>query len=155
MKTPEDSPQAQAELAEFLRLADQPEGTLTYRELEGFLFAIATAPRAVMPSEWIPPVFGAQGAPSAENAAEAEWVFQRLMGIYNRINGEVVEGRVGLPADLEVAAEPVANVGPHTALASGRPDSLWVRISWRRCGMPRSRTRRKGARSSCICPRVG
>jgi uncharacterized protein len=116
MKTPEDFPQARAELADFLRRGDQPEGTLTYHELEGFLFAIASAPQMVMPSEWLPPVFGEQGAPSADDAAEAEWAFQGLMGVYNRINAEVLEGRVGLPAGLEVASEPVANVGPDSPL---------------------------------------
>jgi hypothetical protein len=38
-------------LAAFLADPERPVGTLTYHELQGFLFAVAAAPELVPPSE--------------------------------------------------------------------------------------------------------
>lgn len=40
-------------LEEFLGSAARPEGTLTFHELQGFLFAIACSPETIAPSEWL------------------------------------------------------------------------------------------------------
>jgi yecA family protein len=41
-------------LGDFLSHADRPEGTLSFHELQGFLFAISCAPELIQPSEWLP-----------------------------------------------------------------------------------------------------
>jgi yecA family protein len=60
----------------FLEHPDRPPGTLRYHELQGFLFAIASAPELVPPSEWMPMVFGGHEA-GYESLTEAKAVSQR------------------------------------------------------------------------------
>lgn len=50
-------------LEKFMERPGQPEGTLTYREMQGFLFTVVCAPEMVVPSEWLPRIFG-EGEPS-------------------------------------------------------------------------------------------
>jgi uncharacterized protein len=67
------------------RILDGPgrgEDGLAYDELPGFLFAIATAPVLVKPSEWISDVFGSVG-PEFEDEAEAQAVMSAIMNRYN------------------------------------------------------------------------
>lgn len=40
----------------------RPAGTLTYHELQGFLFAVASAPELIRPTEWLPLIFNEQEA---------------------------------------------------------------------------------------------
>lgn len=39
---------------EFLERPDRPEGTLRFHELQGLLFAIASSPETILPSQWLP-----------------------------------------------------------------------------------------------------
>ena len=48
-------------LRSFLANARRPTGTLSYHEVQGFLFAIASAPEMARPSEWMPMIFGEGG----------------------------------------------------------------------------------------------
>jgi uncharacterized protein YecA (UPF0149 family) len=41
-------------LTKFLESPERPEGTLRFHELQGLLFAIASSPETVLPSEWLP-----------------------------------------------------------------------------------------------------
>ena len=41
-------------LVEFLESPERPDGTLRFHELQGFLFAIASSPQTIAPSEWLP-----------------------------------------------------------------------------------------------------
>ena len=47
-------------LRAFLEQPARPAGTLTYHELQGFLFAVVSAPELVRPSEWLPLIFNEQ-----------------------------------------------------------------------------------------------
>lgn len=44
-------------LRTFLEQPTRPAGTLTYDELQGFLFAVISAPEPIQPSEWLPIIF--------------------------------------------------------------------------------------------------
>ena len=46
----------------FLESPARPAGTLCYHELEGFLFAIVSAPELIPPSDWLPIIFGEKDA---------------------------------------------------------------------------------------------
>ena len=65
-------------LTPFLASPQRPGGTLTFHQLQGFLFAIACAPELIKPSEWLPLVFNEQEAGYA-NEEEARSVLQALM----------------------------------------------------------------------------
>ena len=49
-------------LQAFLADPARPTGTLRYHELQGFLFAVASAPELVLPSEWQPIIFADEEA---------------------------------------------------------------------------------------------
>ena len=61
---------------------------MQYHELQGFLFAVVSAPELVKPSEWMPIVFQDQPAEYA-SLEEAREVTAALMGVYNSINATV------------------------------------------------------------------
>jgi yecA family protein len=107
-------------LAAFLSDPKRPQGTLSYHELQGFLFVIASAPELIVPSEWMPQVFADQDA-GYRDQAEAETVVGELMALYNDINAGVAAEAAVLPADCEFLADVLANLEPDA------PVSQWSR----------------------------
>jgi len=89
-------------LRSFLERPGRPVGTLRYHELQGFLFAIASAPELVPPSEWISKVFGGHEA-GYENLAEAKAVLGEMMALYNSVNAEVAADRGDAAGRLHVS----------------------------------------------------
>jgi uncharacterized protein len=106
-----------ARLRAFLEAPQRPAGTMSYCELAGFLFAVACAPEPVPPSEWLPLVF-AEDEADYQDFHEVEAIMQAILGLYNRINREVVEGRPALPPGCEVRVEAIANLQPDAALGA-------------------------------------
>jgi uncharacterized protein len=109
-----------AALAMFLADPERPVGTLTYHELQGFLFAVAAAPELVPPSEWFVEIF-AGAAPAFADDAEADTVLRALTTVYNDINSSVAAGDAVLPADCPFRDDVLAN------LDADAPISLWAR----------------------------
>jgi uncharacterized protein len=107
-------------LADFLADPKRPAGTLRYHELQGFLFAVTAAPDLVMPSEWLPEVFGGQ-APDFDDADQENAILEELRTLYNSINMSAGSGQAKLPDDCRFADDPMAN------LADDAPISLWCR----------------------------
>jgi uncharacterized protein len=97
-----------SKLASFLADPARPEGTLTYHELQGFLFAITSAPEMVMPSEWTPIVFNNQEA-GYKDLDEVRAITAEIMVLYNAINEGVFEGRAALPHDCVFRRPAIAN----------------------------------------------
>jgi uncharacterized protein len=91
----------------FLASDRVPESCMQLSELDGFLTAIAIGPAAVMPSEWLPVIWG-QGEPVFESDAELQSVvgtiFMRHEAIlrdieqepdaYEPLLGETPDGRL-------------------------------------------------------------
>lgn len=110
MPTPTPDPPTAEQVALLTRVLaspEQPEGTLGYQELRGFLFGIASAPVLARPSEWVPDVFGGKG-PELRNLKEAESVMGALMACYNdavratETDGDPIDPmRVGIDLDSE------------------------------------------------------
>jgi yecA family protein len=82
--------------------------TLGLEELYGFLFAIVSAPDVVQPSEWIPAIFDVEGDVFASET-EALQFHRVVMALYERMNREVTEATVQLPASIEVRQPAEAN----------------------------------------------
>src|SRR5207245_2120937 len=76
----------------------RPAGTLTYDELQGFLFAVISAPEPIQPSEWLPIIFNEHDAAYA-TLEEAQLILGHIMALYNDINTSVVEERVAHARD--------------------------------------------------------
>ena len=53
-------------------------------DLDGFLTAVAIGPELIVPSEWLPVIWG-EGEPEFESAEEAQGVIGAIMGRYNEI----------------------------------------------------------------------
>jgi hypothetical protein len=73
----------QPRLQAFLEDPRRPAGTLRYHELQGFLFAVASSPERVTPSEWMPIVFG-DAEPEYGSIDEAGGVTGELMTLYTQ-----------------------------------------------------------------------
>lgn len=108
------SPTETRKLAEFLQSGNVPANTLTFHQLQGFLFNVCCTPVMLPPSVWLPVVFGNQ---ELEFESEDDsWVFKALMGLYNEINFGVLEGCPRLPEDCQLASEVNDNFKPGSAL---------------------------------------
>ncbi|MCH7991229.1 MAG: UPF0149 family protein [Gemmatimonadetes bacterium] len=107
-------------LEKFMDRPGHPEGTLTYREMQGFLFAVACAPEMVVPSEWIPRIFGEDG-PLFKKPTEAEALMGGLMALFNEFAPEADGPDARLPADCAFRKDPVAN------LEADAPVAKWCR----------------------------
>jgi uncharacterized protein len=107
-----DFPSDQAELLQrFLASPQRPEGTMSYPELGGFLFAVCSAPELIQPSEWTPLVFNEQEA-GYRDLEHANEFLQALMALYNWTNQGVQQRDPALPPGCAVLDEAVANFDP-------------------------------------------
>ena len=71
-------------LDEFLLSDRAPVYCMQLSDLDGFLTAIAVGPELIMPSEWLPMIWG-EGEPVFENTEDAQRVIGAIMGRYNEI----------------------------------------------------------------------
>ena len=71
-------------LDEFLMSEASPENCLQLSDLDGFLTGIAIGPELLLPSEWLPVVWG-DDEPVFENAEQAQTVIGAIMSRYNEI----------------------------------------------------------------------
>lgn len=69
---------------------DRDEGILGLSELDGFLTAIVSGPQTIMPSVWLPAVWG-ECAPNWETEDEALGVFTLMMRHMNAIAAHLME----------------------------------------------------------------
>ena len=104
----EHTPEEASLLKAFLASPDRPEGTLRYHELQGFLFAIGSAPELVSPSVWLPLIF-AKGDPVFASKKEADRIVGSIMSLYNGINRDILAERVCLPESCQPRAQVMSN----------------------------------------------
>ncbi len=88
-------------LRAFLEHPSRPAGTLTYHELQGFLFTIVSAPEMIPASEWLPIIFAGEDIDYA-SVEEAEAVIGQIMVLSNTINATVRDPPTLLPADCQL-----------------------------------------------------
>ena len=73
---------------------------MTIAEVDGYVAALIVCPEPVLPSEWLPHVWGGKGA--FENVNEAEEVVRAVMDHYNRVAHELAEAPETYAPVLEV-----------------------------------------------------
>ena len=78
-------------LDEFLISDRSPPDSMMLSDLDGFLTGIAVGPELVMPSEWLPVVWGG-AQPDFAHEREAESVIGAIMSLYNAILREIEDG---------------------------------------------------------------
>src|SRR5258708_18423719 len=70
------------ELAQYLDSDLSPDDGMGLSDLDGFLTGIVVGPELIMPSEWLPVIWGG-GEPEFESAAEAQTVLGTIMARFN------------------------------------------------------------------------
>src|SRR5215216_6104506 len=86
---------AALDLLDTYLLSDQsPPESMPPSVLDGFLTGVAIGPELVMPSEWLPYVWGGD-EPVFEDPAQASAILGTIMGRYNAIVREVETGAFG------------------------------------------------------------
>ena len=120
-------------LRAFLEHPSRPAGTLTYHELQGFLFTVVSAPEMVPPSDWLPVIFGEEEAGFA-SPDEAQEILGQLMALYNTTNAAVLDPPTLLPGDCRLRDEVLANFADDAPLAQWSRGFLrghqWLEELW-------------------------
>jgi uncharacterized protein len=75
-------------LDDFLMSDRAPSESMMLSDLDGFLTGIAVGPELILPSEWLPLIWGGE-APEFSNEAEAKTILGAIMGRYNEILRQV------------------------------------------------------------------
>ena len=103
-------------LRAFLEHPSRPTGTLTYHELQGFLFTVVSAPELIPASEWIPIIFAGEDVDYA-SVDEANEVLGQIMTLSNTINASVLDPPTLLPADCPLRDDVLANFEDEAPIA--------------------------------------
>ena len=83
-----DQPLSEAELnelSEFLESDLAPEEAMDVCMLHGYLTAIAIGPVTLMPSQWLPRIWGEAGEPAFETVERAQHILELIVRFYNEI----------------------------------------------------------------------
>ena len=120
-------------LRAFLEHPSRPAGTLTYHELQGFLFTIVSAPEMIPASEWLPIIFAGEDIDYA-SVEEAEAVIGQIMVLSNTINASVRDPPTLLPADCPLRDDVLANFDDEASIAQWSRGFLrghqWLEQLW-------------------------
>jgi uncharacterized protein len=103
-------------LRAFLEHPSRPAGTLTYHELQGFLFTVVSAPELIPASEWLPIIFAGEDI-DYESVEQAEAVIGQIMMLSNTINAAVRDPPTLLPADCQLRDDVLANFDDDAPIA--------------------------------------
>ena len=86
-------------LKNYLNLAPNPEGTFTFEELGGYLFGLAMTPGMLLPSEWVPVIFGDE-VPAFDTEGQVESMHSCLIQAYSKLSAHFQENKLTFPFDL-------------------------------------------------------
>ena len=90
-------------LEKLLTKVEDRDNALYLEELHGFFFGLAITPEVIVPSKWLPVIFGKNG-PVFDNDEDAQTCIKHLMDFYNRIVSDSNAARLCFPFDYN---EPV------------------------------------------------
>jgi len=79
-------------LEEYLESDRSPENCMMLSDLDGFLTGIAIGPELILPSEWLPVIWGGE-EPAFADSEQANEIISAIMGRYNEILSTLQEGR--------------------------------------------------------------
>jgi uncharacterized protein len=123
-------------LRAFLEHPSRPAGTLTYHELQGFLFTIVSTPEMIPASEWLPIIFAGEDIDYA-SVEEAEAVIGQIMVLSNTINASVLDPPTLLPADCPLRDDVLTNFEDEAPIAQWSRGFLhghqWLEELWAEC----------------------
>jgi uncharacterized protein len=91
------STSAYATLRRFLECDAAPETAMTLEQLHGFFTALISGPELVMPSEYLPAIWGDDDGPEYESLEDAQEVMTAMMQLWNEISGTLMAKRTFTP----------------------------------------------------------
>jgi uncharacterized protein len=103
-------------LAKFLESPGRPEGTLRFHELQGLLFAIASSPETILPSEWLP-LIGNDADLDFAGQDEAQQILGLVMTLFNEVNTSVLERSNALPPGCAFAKDILENFDDDSSIS--------------------------------------
>ena len=104
------------ELKTFLVSPQRPDGTLCFHELQGFLFAVASCPEMVQPSDWLPIISDDEDI-GFNDQSEAERILSVIMTLYNQVNTAVLDRSYKMPPGCKFQKELEANFEEEAAIS--------------------------------------
>ncbi len=110
------SPADATALEAFLADPARPENTLTFHELQGFLFAIASSPETIAPSEWLPVISDDEDIGFRDHD-EAQHVLNRIMALHNDVNTAVLERSDTLPSCCQFDSDTLSNFDGQSSIS--------------------------------------
>lgn len=87
-------------LKSYLALAPDPEATFTYEELQGYLFGLAMTPGPLLPSEWVPVIFGDQ-PPLFDTPGQVAEMHTCLIQVYSKLKAKFQKDKLPFPFTME------------------------------------------------------
>ncbi len=114
------SPIQAEQLRRFLAAPERPDGTFSYAELAGFLFAICCAPEQVPSSAWLPLVLNEHDMVQ-KNLHEAQQIQAAIMLLYSHTKQGILNKQPALAPQCEARRAISSNLEPDA------PISQWAR----------------------------
>ncbi len=125
-----------ADLTRFLADPRRPDGTLCFPELQGFLFSVACSPELIPPSAWIPVISGEEDI-GFEDEDEGQRIMSLIIGLYNGINGTVMDRSDNMPLGCKFRTEIEDNFDPELAISQWSRGFMmghdWLAEVWDAC----------------------
>lgn len=89
-------------LDDFLLSEAVGDDAMLLSELDGFLAGLIVCPDMIMPSEWMPAVWGDDDGPVFDDMAQAQAISSLIMGHYNDIIRQLDQGRYSPIYDVDL-----------------------------------------------------
>lgn len=107
-----------------LALAEDPDTTLSYNELLGYLFGLAMTPDIIVPSEWMPIIFGGD-LPAFDSAEEMQTMTGNLIQVYNKSLADFQNNKLKFPFKIEKLKD--SQLAPLYEWVSGFEEAIALR----------------------------
>ncbi len=87
-------------LRHLLALSKEPDDTFSYDELLGYMFGLAMTPDVIVPSEWLPVIFGGE-LPAFDSVEQMQTMTGNLIEVYNNFIIDFTNNNLKLPFNIE------------------------------------------------------
>jgi uncharacterized protein len=123
-------------LRRFLVSPQRPDGTLCFQELQGFLFAVASCPEMIQPSDWLPIISDDEDI-GFNDQSEAQRILNLIMTLFNQVNCTVLDRSDKMPPGCKFQNEIDANFEEDAAISQWSLGFIlghdWLADVWDEC----------------------
>ena len=104
------------DLKTFLVSPQRPDGTLCFHELQGFLFAVASCPEMIQPSDWLPIISDDEDI-GFKDQSETERILSLVITLFNQVNTAVLDRSDAMPPGCKFQTDIDANFEEEVAIS--------------------------------------